>query len=75
MIEWQDPPPKHRRGTVDWASIVAELSEHPGKWALILTDANKVNSRLGYLKSRYGLEIRTQINADGTYKLWARVPE
>lgn len=40
--QWVDSPPPAKRGPApkhDWDTIVAELREHPGEWALKLVDA------------------------------------
>lgn len=75
-IVWEDPPDRHLGAAGrNVSELVAELKNHPGKWALVREDTlGKSSSAATYLKRRYGCETRTR-TSDGTTKLYARWPE
>lgn len=43
-------------GTIDWATVAADLRRSPGQWFLV--GKNVPASSVTALKSRYGLEVR-----------------
>jgi len=71
-IVWEDPPPKRRSGHPPGrrAEFAAALKERPGRWAKY-GDEKSVGA-LGPLTARYGLEVTTRKNDDGTVAVYAR---
>lgn len=78
QIKWQDPPePSTGRGrqtSRERDQLVAQLKNHPGKWALILED-QKSSSAATSMRKR-GCEARSvRHRKTNTYDVYARWPE
>lgn len=76
-IEWREPPAAAAPTRTDWKAVVAELREHPGRWAKVYTAPNTraAASTASSLRSgRYGEAQPDEVEArtDGT-DVYARV--
>lgn len=60
-FEWKEPPPiSHRVWTIQRnLETLDELHAHPGKWALVMTDA--LWSQVAYWAKKHGLETRFEM--------------
>lgn len=72
-IIWEEPSGGSTRQYKDWAPIVRELKDNPGRWALVATDVAKTTA--AFLRTRYGLEAAARGHRDGRVeKLYAPLP-
>ena len=74
-VVWEDPPISARGGGARGRLrvLLAELKEHPGKWAISHPAAQSPSS--AYPLKRVGCEVTSRKNDDGTYRVYARWPE
>ncbi len=77
-IVWEDPPEPAvaGRSTPKWEAFVAQLREHPGKWAVARAGVrqNQYGTTQKRLK-QLGAEATGRADSDGLYTLYARWPE
>lgn len=74
-IVWEDPPATGaRKQAHPWHEIVAELTEHPGKWALIATGSASSVTNWQQRMKILGCETRTAGVGENKRSLYARWP-
>jgi hypothetical protein len=73
-IRFGTPPPNRIAPLLDYDSVVAELNERRGEWALVYSSPRK-SSALGVRNSlqRRGAEVMTRSN-QAEVDVWARMP-
>ena len=72
VLKWEEP--RESRGnkpTIVLDSIVAELQQRPGHWALVKDNHHRLNWEA---LSKRGAEITARSNPDKTYRIYARWP-
>lgn len=76
-IVWQDPPARLGRGYAPWVKeTIAELQQHPGKWALVrhYEQYGSANPKRAELKA-LGCESTVRRADDGGADIYACWPE
>ena len=72
IIRWEDPP----RANTSWVAVIAELREHPGRWARVFEPSQNLrraqNARTSCVKHGAEAVVR-KVNGEG-HGVWARWP-